>query len=68
MKKYKVEFSQAIQYVIDVLAKNEQEAKDKAIEKWGKIDGTEHYYQVGDETLEVINVYDVSGTDDPFNP
>ncbi len=68
MNKYKVEFIQTKKYVIDVLASDEQEATDKAQEKWGKLDGTEHYHEVGDSVLDVGVVYDVTNTDDPFNP
>jgi len=68
MKNYKVEFIQSIKYVIDVRAKDEDQAIKEAREIWGSIDGTEHYYEVGDPILDVGCVYDVTNTDDPFNP
>jgi hypothetical protein len=70
MKKYKIEFVISDKFVVDVLAKDEQEATEKAKEKWNKIEasGTEHYYQSGDPEMRVDTIYDVSETDDPFNP
>lgn len=69
-KKYKVEFLQTDTFVVDVLATNEQEAIKLASKKWDKITekGTEHYHQIEDTRSEVGTVYDVTGTDDPFNP
>ena len=68
MKKYKVEFIETKKFVVDVFAINEKKAIEEARETWGKIDGTEHYYQNGDTILDIGNVFDVSETDDPFNP
>ena len=70
MKKYKVEFVQTGRYIVDVLAVDEQEATDKASVRWEEIKaaGTEHYHQDGDSEVAVGTVYDVTGTDDPFNP
>lgn len=70
MRKYKVEFIQTNCYVVDVLAESEQEATDKASIKWSEISkqGTEHYHQVEDTTTSIGTVYDVTNTDDPFNP
>jgi hypothetical protein len=70
MKKYKVEFCLKDKFVVDVLAKDEKEAVELAKKKWNKIEasGTEHYYQSGDPEMEVDTIYDVSETDDPFNP
>ena len=69
MKKYKVEMIQKDTYIIDVLAKNEKEAEKKANKKWNKIyaSGTLHYFQT-DTELETGTIYDVSNTDDSFNP
>jgi hypothetical protein len=70
MNKYKVEIVKKSTFVVDVLAKNEEEATTKAQEKWLEIGemGTEHYYQNGNTEVEVGTVYDVTNTDDPFNP
>ena len=70
MKKYKVEFVQTKTYIIDILAKTEAEAKNKAEDKWIEIgeQGIKHYNQTGNTEVEVSNVYDVTNTDDPFTP
>jgi hypothetical protein len=64
IKKYKVEFIQTETFIVDVLAKNEKEAVKKAEEGWEK----ENYQEVGDCKVELGTIYDVSGTDYPFNP
>jgi ATP-dependent 26S proteasome regulatory subunit len=63
-KKYKVEFKQTETFIVDVLAENETEAKKLAEEKWSN----EDYQEVGDCEIEISTIYDVSETDDPFNP
>lgn len=70
MKKYKVEITETSKYVMDVLAEDENQATDMATEKFSEIcaNGTYHYHQVGDTENEVSAVYDVTKTDDPFNP
>ncbi len=70
MKKYKVEITQTETYVVDVEAKNEREARAKAKIKWSDIcdSGTYHYHETGDTTTEFSNIYNVTGTDDPFDP
>jgi len=70
MKKYKIEILQTDAYVIDVLAENKKEAERKAIKKWNKVysNGTSHYYQQGNTEIKAGTIYDVSDTDDPFNP
>ena len=70
LNKYKVEFTQTGAYVVDVFAVNELEAKEIAKNAWEKIkkQDIEHYYQYGDIEEEITTVYDVTGTDDPFNP
>jgi len=70
MNKYKVEFTQTRTYIVDVLADSEFEAKDKAQNKWEiiKINNMEHYHEFGDPDEKITTVYDVTGTDDPFNP
>ena len=70
MKKYKVEFTESEKFVVDVLAENEAQAKELAEEKWQEVckNGTYHYLQYGDSETEITTVYDVTNTDDPFNP
>ena len=70
MKKYKVEFIQKETFVVDVLAKNEQKAIELAKKSIKKSfdNGVAHYYQIGICETETGNIYDVSETDDPFNP
>lgn len=70
MPKYKVEFSQTETYVIDVIAKDESQAIKKAEVKFNKAeaDGLLHYLATGNGGREVRAVYDVTHTDDPFNP
>ena len=70
MKKYKVEIKQEYFYCIDVEARDEVEAQEIAIKKWNEIAdaGLYHYYQQGDTETTIKHVYDVTGTDDPFNP
>lgn len=70
MNKYKVEFVQTDKFIVDVLAKNEDEAKTKASVEWLNItkNGMEHYHQDGDPEVDIGVVYDVTNTDDPFNP
>ena len=64
MKKYKVEFIQTETFIVDVLAKNEKEAIEKAEKEWDK----GNYQEMGDCKVEIGTIYDVSDTDDPFNP
>ena len=70
MNKYKVEIIQTEKYIVDVLARNEDEARGMAEEKWNEIakSGTAHYHQDGDTEMDYGTIYDVTNTDDPFNP
>lgn len=70
MNKYKIEITRTETFVVDVYGENEKEAKEKAMTFFEEIkkDNIEHYYSTGDITEEVSTVYDVTGTDDPFNP
>lgn len=70
MKKYTVEIKEVATYVIDVLAQDEKEATDKAQEDFfeASSNGTLHYYQYGDKDTQTENIYDMTDTDDPFNP
>lgn len=65
MKKYKIEIRKT--YVIDVLAKSEADAIAEAepTPDQRMLNGTEHYVQIGDTEY---TAYDVTNTDDPFNP
>jgi hypothetical protein len=64
MKKYKVEYRQTELYIVDVLAKDEKDAKNKADKQWNN----GNYQETGDIEIEINNIYDVTNTDDPFNP
>ena len=68
--KYKVEIGRTQNFIVDVLAEDEQEASDKATARFEEIKaaGIEHYHEDGDSVEEISYVYDVSNTDDPFNP
>lgn len=74
MKKYKVEFlkTQTRTYCIDIEAKSEQEATDRATVKFEAMEDSDmaHYSETGDinTITEVNHVFDVTNTDDPFNP
>jgi len=63
-KKYKVELKQTETFVIDLYAKDQKQAERLAYEKFdcGK------YYETGDCGVELHCVYDVTNTDDPFDP
>ena len=65
-----MELKEVTTYVVDVIADNEKEAKTKAGKIWEEVceNGTYHYHETGDATTEVNQVYDVTNTDDPFNP
>ncbi len=69
MKKYKVEIVQKTTYIIDVLAKDEDTAKILAETKWNTAaqDGIHHYHEI-DQSIDFGTTYDVTHTDDPFNP
>jgi len=64
MNKYKVEFVQTEKFIVDVRAKTEENAIKKATKLWNK--GS--YQETGEIEVELNMVYDVTGTDDPFNP
>lgn len=61
-RKYKVEYIQTEKYIIDVYAKNQEEAEKIANERWQAGD----YQETGDIEVTINNVYDVTDTDDPF--
>lgn len=69
MNKYKVEIKECIIYTVDVLAKNEVQAKSKATKKWKELcDGGTYHYNETDSTSEFGTIYNVTNTDDLFNP
>lgn len=70
MKKYKVEFVRTDNFEVDVLAESEEKAVELAEVKFAIAvkNGTEHYLQTDYSNTELGTIYDVSNTDDPFNP
>ena len=64
MNKYKVEFLQTERFIIDILAQNEAEARELAEKEWGK----GNCQETGDCGVSIGEIYDVTDTDDPFNP
>jgi len=64
MNKYKVEFVQTEKFIVDVRAKTEENARKRATEIWNN----GNYQETGDIEVELNMVYDVTHTDDPFNP
>lgn len=70
MNKYKVEIVQTQKYIVDVLAANEENAKKSATKKWNDITthNVAHYHEDGSPETDFGTVYDVTHTDDPFNP
>ena len=65
MKKYKVEITKT--FCLDVLGESEEQAKsiaENSLESLEK-DDKHHYNQTGDTEFLV---YDVTETDDPFDP
>ena len=61
MNNYKVQIKQEEFYIIDVVARDEEEAQKKAIKKWNEVadNGTFHYYQDGDTETTIKHIYDV---------
>ena len=51
-------------FIVDVLAEDEEQAKQFAHSKFDKGD----YQETGDLDVESGTIYDVTNTDDPFNP
>jgi hypothetical protein len=70
MNKYKVEFIQKETFIVDVLAENEEKAREIAKKCWQDINdkGVGHFHQVGDMETEDGTIYNVTVTDDPFDP
>ena len=68
--KYKVEITQTNTYIMDIYADNEDQARELAPEYFEEVKtgNIEHYYQTGDTLEEITNLYDVTNTEDPFDP
>jgi len=64
MKRYKVEFIQTETFIVDVLAENEAGAVELAQEKFN----AGYFQEIGDCEVVTGTIYDVTNTDDPFNP
>jgi hypothetical protein len=63
-RKYKVEYKQTETFIVDVYANNQEQAEILACERF---DAGE-YQEIGDCEVVVNQVYDVTNTEDPFNP
>ena len=63
-RKYKVEYKQTETFIVDVYAKNQEQAEKLACKRFDAGD----YQEQGDCEVELNCVYDVTNTDDPFNP
>jgi hypothetical protein len=71
MEKFKVEFIQKETFVIDIYGKDENDAVIDASRKFKELEakGLLHYNsQTGGPEITTGNVYNVTNTDDPFNP
>ena len=64
MNKFKIEFTQSETFIVDVKAKTEAEA----IELAEKLLAEGQYEDQYDLQTVVSGTYDVTNTDDPFNP
>jgi len=63
-RKYKVEYKQTETFIVDVYAGNQEQAEKLASKKFDSGD----YQEIGDCEVVVNQVYDVTNTEDPFNP
>ena len=70
MNKYKVEIVEKQTFVVHVLAKDEWAARKKATKKWNELVENDmcQYHANKDTETEIDMVYDVTNTDDSFNP
>ena len=64
MNKYKVTFTESRDYVVDVWAKDEAHAREEA----DRCFQNDAYHEIGDPEVVIDQVYDVTNTEDPFNP
>jgi hypothetical protein len=62
--KYKIEITQTETFIVDILANNEEQARELATEAFNNGD----YQENGDITTDISNVFDITNTDDPFHP
>ena len=62
--KFKVEYKQTETFIVDVYADNQKQAEELAGIKFDAGD----YQEIGDCEVELNNVYNVTNTEDPFNP
>jgi hypothetical protein len=63
-RKYKVEYKQTETFIVDVYASNQEQAEKLACKRFDAGD----YQDMGDCEVLVSQVYDVTNTEDPFNP
>lgn len=63
-RKYKVEYKQTETFIVDVYANNQEQAEKLACKRFDAGD----YQDMGDCEVGVSQVYDVTNTEDPFNP
>jgi len=63
-RKYKVEYKQMETFIVDVYADNQKQAEELAGIRFDAGD----YQEIGDCEVLVNQVYDVTNTEDPFNP
>jgi cytosine/adenosine deaminase-related metal-dependent hydrolase len=70
MKHYKVEVTLSESYVIDVKAKTQKQAEAEAMKAFRHLlkAGTTHYHMTDGYKVETGTVYDVTKTDDIFEP
>lgn len=64
MQKYKIEITQKEKYIVDVYATSEAEATEIAQEAYSN----GNYQETGDLETETTAIYDITNTDDPFDP
>lgn len=64
MQKYKIQFTQKEDFIIDVLATSQEEATRLAHEAWN----IGNYQETCDIEVDISGIFDVTNTDDPFNP
>lgn len=64
MNHYKVEILQTEKYIVDVKANTQEEADELAMQAFSDGD----YQETGDIEIATGIIYDVTNTDDPFNP
>jgi len=65
-KSIKVEFTVSKTYVVDVSGTDRDDMESQATDMFTDIlsNGTEHYYEQGDERIDITQIYDVTGTED----